>query len=63
MIKCNKCNKRMFLDRQYSSAMHLEIYCMFCGTRRFFHPPQDSIEGSWLLKREQLRTKITITPL
>ena len=63
MILCAKCNKKMFVDRQYSSPMHLEIYCLYCGSRRFFNPPESSIEGQWLLKKEQLRAKATISPL
>jgi DNA-directed RNA polymerase subunit RPC12/RpoP len=63
MLKCKKCNSRMFLDRQYSSPMHLETYCLQCGSRTFFNPPSDSAEGQWLLKKEALRAKATISPL
>lgn len=63
MIKCIKCNGRMFLDRQFSSAMHMEIFCMSCGARRFFNPPENYAEGRWLLKKEVLRAKVTISPL
>jgi hypothetical protein len=63
MLKCDKCHKRMFLDRQYTKADHLETFCLTCGSRKFFHPPTDSNEGQWLLKKEALRAKVTITPL
>ena len=63
MIKCLKCNKRMFVDRIYTTTLHIEVYCLACGSRRFFHPPEDSIEGTWLLKKEVLRAKATIAPL
>lgn len=63
MIKCEKCHKRMFIDRQYSSTSYLETYCIYCGTRKFFNPPQDSEEGRWLLQKEVLRAKNTISPL
>jgi hypothetical protein len=63
MIKCNKCKSRMFVDRQYSSVSHLETYCIMCGNRKFFNPPESSSEGMWLLKKEALRAKATITHL
>lgn len=53
----------MFIDRQYTGADHLEVYCISCGTRVFFHPPSASQEGKWLLRKEQLRAKSTITNL
>ena len=63
MIFCKKCSGRLFVDRQYTSAQHLETYCIRCGTINFFHPPQQSGEGRWLLARESLRAKLTITSL
>ena len=63
MLKCLKCKGRMFLDRIYSSPMHLESYCMLCGSRRFFNPPNSSEEGRWLLKKELQRSKATISSL
>jgi len=53
----------MFIDRQYSSQAHLEIYCISCGVRRFYHPPSQSRYGKWLLDLENLRAKTTITSL
>ncbi len=53
----------MFIDRRFSEPGHLETYCLACGSRKFYHPPEDSEEGLWLLKKEQLRAKATITPL
>ena len=53
----------MFIDRQYSSTDHMEIYCVRCGSRKFFHPPKESQEGQWLLVREKFRAKSTITSL
>lgn len=63
MIKCDRCKKRMFVDRQYSTYDHLEIFCISCGDRRFFHPPQDSSEGRWLLQKEISLAKNTIVNL
>ena len=53
----------MFVDRVFTSMSHLETYCFYCGSRKFFHPPSDSEEGRWLLKKEIERAKTTITPL
>ena len=63
MLKCFRCDGRMFLDRQYSTVGHLETYCMKCGSRSFFHPPQESLEGQWLLKKEVSRVKATMSSL
>jgi DNA-directed RNA polymerase subunit RPC12/RpoP len=63
MILCSKCNKKMFVDRLHSTIGHLEAYCLYCGFRKFFHPPEDSEEGRWLLKKEQLKAKATISRL
>lgn len=53
----------MFIDRQYTSLQHIEIYCVRCGERKFYHPPQNSGEGLWLLEKELLRARYTITSL
>jgi DNA-directed RNA polymerase subunit RPC12/RpoP len=63
MIKCLKCKRSMFVDRQYSSVQHIEVFCLYCGSRKFFHPPQDSQEGRWILLKETLLAKNTITSL
>lgn len=63
MLNCKKCNGRVFIDRTYSSPMHLETYCILCGTRNFYNPPQSTSEGLWLLKRELSRVKATISSL
>jgi hypothetical protein len=63
MLRCKKCKSRMFIDRQYTSVSYLETYCMTCGHREFFNPPDNSAEGRWLLKKEALRAKVTISPL
>ena len=53
----------MFLDRQYSSIGHLETYCISCGARSFYNRPENSAEGLWLLKKELLRMKATMSSL
>ncbi len=53
----------MFVDRQYSKSDHLETYCLYCGSRKFFHPPSESAEGKWLLEKEKSLAKSTMSPL
>ena len=61
MIFCKRCKGRMFIDRRYTSMIHLEIYCIICGYRKFFNPPENSSEGRWLLKKEVSRAKDTMS--
>lgn len=63
MPKCYKCNGRMFIDRQYTTVDHVEIFCLTCGLRKFFNPPSESRVGLWILQQEKLLAKSTITPL
>ena len=63
MIFCKRCKNRIFIDRQYTTIEHIETYCIGCGDRKFFHPPDNSSEGKWLLQKEKLRAKYTITSL
>ena len=63
MLICKRCKGRMFVDRQHTEISNLEIYCMSCGSRTFFHPPSNSQEGKWLLKKEQSRAKATMSSL
>ena len=62
-MTCKKCKGRVLLDRQYTSLMHMETYCIACGLRSFFHPPRESEQGRWLLAKELSRAKLTITKL
>ena len=63
MSDCKRCSGRLFIDRQYTSFTHIEVYCIRCGDRTFYHPPHESREGKWLLAKELFRTKYTITSL
>lgn len=63
MLKCKKCKSRMFVDRQYTRIEHVEIFCLMCGTRIFYNPPTINSEGVWILQKEKLRAKNTISPL
>jgi RNase P subunit RPR2 len=57
MIKCEKCKKRMFIDRVYSDLNHLEVFCLCCGSRKFYNPPSSSSEGAWLQQKEKILAK------
>lgn len=63
MIKCIKCKAKMFIDRVHSGPDHIEVFCLYCGTRKFYNPASASSEGAWLLQKEKLRAKSTITRL
>jgi hypothetical protein len=63
MPKCEKCKSRMFVDRQYTTIDHVEIFCLTCGSRKFFNPPSSNRVGLWILQQEKLLVKNTITPL
>jgi DNA-directed RNA polymerase subunit RPC12/RpoP len=63
MLKCLKCKGKMFVDRLYTTIDHIEIFCVRCGERRFFHPPTNSKEGRWILQKELLKAKNTIVNL
>jgi len=63
MLNCKRCSGRIFIDRQYTTTGHIEIFCVMCGFRKFYHPPTESQEGKWLLLKEKSRAKNTITSL
>jgi predicted nucleic acid-binding Zn-ribbon protein len=63
MLKCNRCDGRVFVDRQYTTAEHIETACITCGHRKFYHPPSATKEGQWILQKEKSRAKHTITNL
>jgi hypothetical protein len=42
---CGRCStkerkSRVFVDRVFTSQLHLEMYCLTCGKRWMFHPPE-----------------------
>jgi hypothetical protein len=62
-MNCKKCDGKMFVDRIHTNIDHLETYCIRCGNRKFYHPPSDSAEGTWLLQKEKSKAKHTIANL
>ena len=64
MQKCGKCKGRMFVDRMYSAPNHLEIFCIMCGSRKFYRNfTEKDTEAIWLAKMESQRAKQSISPL
>lgn len=53
MMKCNKCQGRVFLDRVFSQKLHVELFCILCGKRWMVNKDTSAL-GRWL---EQLETK------
>lgn len=64
MLKCKKCKGRVFIDRSFNALNHIEIFCILCGMRKFYHNfgPEDK-EAQWLLKMEQIRAALSISSL
>ncbi len=56
MMKCKKCNGRVFVDRVFSQKLHVELFCIMCGKRWMINKDTSSL-GQWLEKREKLQLK------
>jgi hypothetical protein len=54
----------MFVDRAYSARNHIEIFCVCCGHRVFFHnfSKEDGM-AQWILLMEKKRASIYATSL
>ncbi len=53
MMKCSKCQGRVFLDRVFSQKLHVELFCIMCGKRWMVNKDTSAL-GRWL---EQLEIK------
>lgn len=51
MMKCNKCQGRVFLDRVFSQKLHVELFCILCGKRWMVNKDTNAL-GRWLEKLE-----------
>jgi len=56
MMKCKKCNGRVFVDRVFSQKLHIELFCIMCGKRWMVNKDTSSL-GKWLEQREKLQLK------
>lgn len=64
MLVCKKCGGRIFVDSMYNAENHIEIFCINCGFRKFFHNWQpDDAEAKWFLAAEKMKAARTISPL
>jgi predicted nucleic-acid-binding Zn-ribbon protein len=56
MMKCSKCQGRVFVDRVFSQKLHVELFCMMCGKRWMINKDTSAL-GKWLEKRENIQLK------
>lgn len=56
MMKCKKCNGRVFVDRVFSQKLHIELFCIMCGKRWMVNKDTSSL-GKWLEQREKRQLK------
>ena len=51
----------MFIDRAFSEYNHIEIFCIRCGKRTFYHNfNKESGEAAWLWQMEKKRAEAWI---
>jgi hypothetical protein len=54
----------MFVDRAYNAINHIEIFCVCCGHRKFYHNfGQNDKDAQWLLMMEKKKALASISPL
>jgi DNA-directed RNA polymerase subunit RPC12/RpoP len=51
MMRCQKCNGRVFVDRVFSQMLHMELFCIMCG-KRWMVNKESSRFGKWLDEKE-----------
>jgi hypothetical protein len=51
MMKCKKCNGRVFVDRVFSQKLHIELFCLLCGKRWMVNKDRSPL-GRWLEQKE-----------
>ena len=56
MMKCNKCQGRVFVDRVFSQKLHVELFCMMCGKRWMINKDTSAL-GKWIEKIENGQLK------
>lgn len=44
----------MFVDRVYTAHNHVELFCVKCGARKFYHNSNEA-EALWIMKMESKR--------
>lgn len=56
MMRCNKCQGRVFVDRVFSQKLHVELFCIMCGKRWMVNKDTSAL-GKWLEKLEVKQQK------
>jgi hypothetical protein len=56
MMKCSKCQGRVFVDRVFSQKSHIELFCIMCGKRWMLNKNMNGL-GKWLEQIEELHAK------
>ena len=56
MMKCLKCNGRVFVDRVFSQKLHVELFCILCGKRWMINKDTSAL-GRWLEQIEKNKLK------
>ena len=57
MMKCVRCQGRVFVDRVFSQKLHVELFCIMCG-KRWMINKDTSVLGKWLeqVEKNKLRS-------
>jgi hypothetical protein len=56
MMKCGKCQGRVFIDRVFSQKLHVELFCIMCGKRWMINKDTSPL-GRWLEQVEKNKLK------
>jgi len=56
MMKCMRCNGRVFVDRVFSQKLHVELFCILCGKRWMINKDTSAL-GRWLEQVEKNKLK------
>jgi hypothetical protein len=56
MMKCSRCQGRVFVDRVFSQKLHIELFCILCGKRWMINKDTSAL-GRWLEKVEKNKLK------
>jgi hypothetical protein len=57
MMKCVRCQGRVFVDRVFSQKLHVELFCIMCGKRWMINKDTSAL-GKWLeqVEKNKLRS-------
>jgi DNA-directed RNA polymerase subunit RPC12/RpoP len=52
MMRCQKCQGRVFVDRVFSQKLHMELFCIMCGKRWMVNKDTNAF-GRWLEQKDR----------